>query len=84
MCRAISQALVLVIIQWVAKPDVASHLLAGAQNLDLNRSRDALIHASNVGFRLFAAFLALAILLGLFLLGTQKKRQGTRPVKNSE
>ncbi|WP_145132884.1 DHA2 family efflux MFS transporter permease subunit [Paenibacillus sp. Y412MC10] len=84
MCRAISQALVLVIIQWVAKSDVASHLLSGAQNHDMSSSRDALIHATNVGFRLFAAFLALAILLGLFLLGTQRKRQGTRPIKNSE
>ncbi|OZB92323.1 DHA2 family efflux MFS transporter permease subunit [Paenibacillus sp. XY044] len=84
MCRAISQALVLVIIQWVAKSDIASQLLSGDLNHDLNQSRDALIHASNVGFRLFAAFLGLAFLLGLFLLLPQRKRQGTHAIKNSE
>ncbi|WP_411553717.1 MFS transporter [Paenibacillus lautus] len=84
MCRAISQALVLVIIQWVAKSDIASHLLSGAKSDELNQSRGALIHASNVGFYLFAAFLALAMVLGLFLLRPHRERQESLTIHNKE
>ncbi|CAG7659048.1 MFS transporter [Paenibacillus allorhizosphaerae] len=84
MCRAISQALVLVIIQWIAKSDVASQLLSGAKSDELTQSRDALIHSSNVGFRLFAAFLALAIVLGVFLRRPHEKRQEIHAIKNME
>ncbi|GLI06820.1 MFS transporter [Paenibacillus tyrfis] len=74
MCRAISQALALAVVQLVAKSDVASRLLSGAGVEELgHQSKDSLIHASNIGFRFFAVFLALAVVLGVFLLRPQKK-----------
>ncbi|WP_079913307.1 MFS transporter [Paenibacillus sp. 32352] len=73
MCRAISQALALAVVQLVAKSDVASQLLSSAGGQELGQSKDALIQASNIGFRFFAVFLALAVLLGLFLLRPQHK-----------
>ncbi len=73
MCRAISQALALAVVQSAAKTDVASQLLSGAEGYEWGQSKDALIHASNIGFRFFAIFLALAVVLGLFLLQPQHK-----------
>ncbi len=74
MCRAISQALALAVVQLVAQSDVASRLLSGAGVEELgHQSKDSLIHASNIGFRFFAVFLALAVVLGVFLLRPQKK-----------
>jgi EmrB/QacA subfamily drug resistance transporter len=73
MCRAISQALALAIVQIVAKSDVASQLLFGAGVEEWGQSKDILIRATNTGFRFFALFLALAVILGLFLLRPQQK-----------
>ncbi|MFC5406606.1 MFS transporter [Cohnella soli] len=73
MCRAISQALALAVVQLVAKSDAASQLLFSAGSKELGQSKDVLIQASNTGFRFFAAFLALAVVLGLFLLRPQHK-----------
>jgi predicted MFS family arabinose efflux permease len=73
MSRAISQALALAVVQLVVKSDVASQLLAGTRVEELGKSKDALIHALNIGFRFFAVFLALAVVLGLFLLRPQQK-----------
>ncbi|HZG17150.1 MAG TPA: MFS transporter [Candidatus Bathyarchaeia archaeon] len=68
MCRAISQALALAVVQLVAKSDVVSKLLSGVEVVEMSQLRDTLIYASNIGFRFFAGFLALAVALGLFLL----------------
>jgi hypothetical protein len=73
MSRAISQALALAVVQLVVKSDVASQLLSGTRVEELGKSKDALIHALNIGFRFFAVFLALAVVLGLFLLRPQQK-----------
>ncbi|MED4586112.1 MFS transporter [Brevibacillus choshinensis] len=75
MCRAISQALALAVVQLVAKSEVASKLLSGAGVEDLSQSKDTLIHASNIGFRFFAVFLAIAVVLGLLLLRPQMKTE---------
>jgi MFS family permease len=73
MCRAISQALALAIVQIVVKSDVTSQLLFGAGVEEWGQSKDILIRATNTGFRFFALFLALAVILGLFLLRPQQK-----------
>ncbi|MCQ4363173.1 MFS transporter, partial [Mycobacterium gordonae] len=73
MCRAISLALALVVVQLIVKSDVASQLLSGTVVEELGKSKDSLIHALNIGFRFFAVFLALAVVLGLFLLRPQQK-----------
>lgn len=73
MCRAISQALALAVVQLVAKSDVASQLLSRAEGYEVGQSNDAFIRASNIGFRFFSVFLALAVVLGLFLLRPQHK-----------
>ncbi|UUZ90047.1 MFS transporter [Paenibacillus sp. P25] len=75
MCRAISQALALAVVQLVAKSDVASQLLSGAGAQESAQSKDALIHASNTGFRFFAVFLFIAVVLGLCLLRPQPKTE---------
>ncbi|MED4754900.1 MFS transporter [Brevibacillus choshinensis] len=75
MCRAISQALALAVVQLVAQSEVASKLLSGAGVEDLSQSKDTLIHASNIGFRFFAVFLAIAVVLGLLLLRPQMKTE---------
>jgi len=68
MCRAISQALALAVVQLVANSDVP--LVGG---YELAHSKEVLIRATNLGFRFFAVFLALAVVLGLFLLRPQHK-----------
>ncbi|WP_028609785.1 MFS transporter [Paenibacillus harenae] len=75
MCRAISQALVLAVVQLVVQSDLASKLLAGTGAGQSVESKDALIHASNIGFRFFAVFLGLAVALGLFLQRPQHKTE---------
>ncbi|RNB87257.1 DHA2 family efflux MFS transporter permease subunit [Brevibacillus fluminis] len=75
MGRAISQALALAVVQLVAKSEVASKLLSGAGVEDLSQSKDTLIYASNIGFRFFAVFLAIAVLLGLLLLRPQMRTE---------
>ncbi|WP_169088669.1 MFS transporter [Paenibacillus sp. PL91] len=77
MCRAISQALALAVVQLVVKSEVASQLLSGTEAVGLGNSKDALIHALNVGFRFFAVFLALAVVLGLLQLRLQQTERAT-------
>ena len=81
MCRAISQALALAVVQLVVKSDVASQLFSGAVVEELGNTKDALIHALNIGFRFFAVFLALAVMLGLFLLRPQQKTESVHELR---
>lgn len=49
------------------------------------QSKDALIQASNIGFRFFAVFLAFAVVLGLFLLRPQHKTgRESAPINTNE
>ncbi|MFX3635690.1 MAG: MFS transporter [Candidatus Pristimantibacillus sp.] len=81
MSRAISQALVLVIVQLIANSTSISPLLSGTGAGDYAQTKSDFVHATNVGFHFFAVFFAVAIILGLFLLRLQENDHSTMKTK---
>lgn len=77
MCRAISQALALVIVQISAKSAPVSPLFSETGAEELAHSKSALVHATNIGFHFFAIFFVIAIVLGFFLLRSQGKNDNS-------
>ena len=57
---------------WAARPQ------------EWGQSKDALIQASNIGFRFFAVFLAFAVVLGLFLRPQRKTGGESAPINTNE
>lgn len=72
MCRTLSQALVLVIVQLGAGSTDVSDIFSGVVVSAHEQAKSALVHGTNIGFRFFAIFLAISIVLGLFLLRPKK------------
>ncbi|MED1799378.1 DHA2 family efflux MFS transporter permease subunit [Brevibacillus porteri] len=74
MCRAISQALSLVVVQLSVKSSSVLPLFSETGTGEIAQSKSALIYATNNGFRFFAIFFAIAIVLGFFLMKPQSKK----------
>lgn len=66
--RVISQTLALMLVEYIISPNIASKMFLGmgmGQNLIVN---DALVHFTNIGFRFFAVFFFIALLISVILL----------------
>ena len=81
MCRAISQALSLVVVQLSVKSESVLPLFSNTGAGEMGQTKSALIYATNNGFRFFAIFFVIAILLGLLLMRPQLKKNSWKEEK---
>jgi MFS family permease len=75
--RTLSQVLVLVAIEFSVSPDIVSQALIGISNVQSQSITNALVYATNIGFKTFILFFVIVLLLASFLLfqysGVNKK-----------
>ncbi|WP_134683860.1 MFS transporter [Brevibacillus migulae] len=67
MSRALSQTLVLAIVQLSSSATVASQLFSVTETAPDAKAQSAMVHATDIGFRFFAAFFLIAIVIGFIL-----------------
>jgi sugar phosphate permease len=73
MCRAISQALALLIVQMGSTSINVTKMFSEPGTILDAKSKSIFITSTDMGFRFFAVFLAISLILGLFLMRTQQK-----------
>ncbi|MCH5586080.1 MFS transporter [Shimazuella sp. AN120528] len=84
MCRAMSQALVLLVVQLGSTSiNVTKMFSEPGAILDAN-SKSVFIKSTNMGFRFFALFLAISLVLGLFLMRIQQKQLLVHEIQNAK
>lgn len=66
--RTLSQVFVLVIVGYSISPDIVSQALIGITAFQNHSITEALVHATNTGFRAFIFFFMIVLLLSSFLL----------------
>ncbi|WP_028777977.1 MFS transporter [Shimazuella kribbensis] len=84
MCRAISQALALLIVQLGSTSINVTKMFSEPEAILDANSKSVFINSTNMGFRFFAAFLAISLILGLFLMRIQQKKHLIDEIPNAE
>ncbi|UUZ86299.1 hypothetical protein LJK88_24590 [Paenibacillus sp. P26] len=77
MSRDLSQTLVLAIVQLSSSATVASQLFSGTAMGPDSAAQSAMVHATDIGFRFFAVFFLITILLGFVLQRSEGKQKRT-------
>ena len=72
--RVVSQTLTLILLQLYIAPNIASQMFLG-MSIQTNTTKSSLVHVTDVGFRIYATFFAIALLLGMFMLLPQKLQE---------
>lgn len=72
--KALSQTLVIVILEFSIPPEIISKAIVGMADLNNIHIESNLISSIDINFRIFMIFLVLAFLLGLFILVSKEKK----------